>query len=96
MATVRPEGKRNIGFNAPLDLIAALDKISMKRWKRIDRTKLLQEAVEKLIEREETGFTDDEAKEVIRQALKKEEMVAEVYEMISAYEAKLDKKQSGK
>jgi predicted transcriptional regulator len=74
-----------IGFNAPLEMVKTLDKISMKRWGKINRSDLMYEAVSQFVERETNPAA---ALESFHRALDNPEFVAAVAEKVHQYEGK--------
>lgn len=87
MAKVRPDGTKMIGFNAPDEMVEALDKISIRKWGKKNMTAVLYEAAAQYIEREELG-PSPEVEDLFRRALKNREIVAEVAEALRQYEGK--------
>lgn len=85
--TAPPEGTKMIGYNAPIEVVEELDRISMKRWNKLERSLLLKEAVDEFIKRENNPHkTADE----IREAFK--EYPGLVCEAMNLYEAQKDQK----
>lgn len=87
MAKVRPDGTKMIGFNAPDEMVEALDKISIRKWGKKNMTAVLYEAAAQYIEREELG-PSPEVEDLFRRALKNREIVAEVAEALRQYEGR--------
>lgn len=95
MAKVRPDGTKMIGFNAPDEMVEALDRISKRKWGKKNMTAALYEAASQYIEREELG-PNPEVEDLFRRALKNRDIVAEVAEAVHQYEErKLAKRSSG-
>lgn len=84
-----------IGFNAPDEMVEALDRISIRKWGKKNMTGVLYEAAAQYIEREELGVSPD-VEDLFRRALKNRDIVAEVAEAVHSYERlKPSKKPNG-
>ncbi len=79
-----------MGFNAPIEMAEALEKIRKQRGRGTTKTTLLEEAVRQFIERE-TNPAGVAA--LFRQALREDpEIVAEVAEAVHEYEMRPGKR----